>query len=302
MKEFNTPILFVIFNRKQTAEKVFEKIREIKPKKLYVVADGPRKNRPDDIEKCKQTRDIIKVDWDCELKTLFREENVGCGRGVSGAISWLFENEEKGIILEDDVLPNSDFFAFCDDLLERYKDNDKIKAISGNNFSINPKDNKASYWYSSILHVWGWATWRRAWKDYEFDLSKFSSKELKQMYEPYNVGCESKLYWQYRANQMRKHSVDTWDYQAMFWVWRKNGLCIQPAVPLVTNIGVETTEEQTHSFASSKDMVHASKSLLPLVYNDDVRQDKQADKQYHIKYNKKALWKYPLLNLRLMLK
>ena len=120
------------------------------------------------------------------------------------------------------------------------------------------------------------------------------------MYEPYNVGYESKLYWQYRANQMRRHSVDTWDYQAMFWVWRKRGLCIQPAVPLVTNIGVETTEEQTHSFASAKDMVHESKSLLPLVYNDEVRQDKQADKRYHTIYNEKALWKYPLLNLRLL--
>ena len=146
MNGYNTPILFIIFNRKSTAERVFAKIREIKPKRLYVVADGPRANRPDDIEKCKQTRQIIdNVDWDCELKTLFRENNVGCGKGVSGAIDWFFSNEEKGIILEDDVLPNNDFFVFCEDLLERYKDVDKVKSISGNNFNINPKYNKASY-------------------------------------------------------------------------------------------------------------------------------------------------------------
>ena len=236
-----------------------------------------------------------------ELKTLFRENNVGCGKGVSGAIDWFFSNEEKGIILEDDVLPNNDFFVFCEDLLERYKDVDKVKSISGNNFNINPKDNKASYWYSSILHVWGWATWRRAWKDYKFDLAQFSSKELKEFYKPYSVGYESRLYWAYRANQMRKHKVDTWDYQAAYWIWRTGGLCIQPRVPLITNIGVETTEEQTHSFNSADDMICESRQILPIIYNDEIKQDKQADKIFHDKFNRKALWKYPILNLKLNL-
>lgn len=296
MENYQTPILFVVFNRYSTAIQVFNKIREIKPKKLYIAADGPRKGREDDKVNCTKVRSIAKlVDWDCELKTLFRDENVGCGKGVSGAISWLFEHENRGIILEDDVLPNDDFFVYCADLLERYKDNNEIKAISGNNFGIRPQKTNISYWYSSILHVWGWATWKRAWKDYEYDLTKFSKKELHNFYKPYSVTFESRLYWYYRAMQMYRHTVDTWDYQASFWIWRTKGLCIQPVKPLVTNIGMEGETDKTHEFKNIDTLKFASQSILPLQYNDEVKQDKEADKRFHNQYNRKAIWKYPIL-------
>lgn len=303
MENFQTPILFVVFNRYSTAIQVFNKIREIKPKKLYIAADGRRKTHKDDKQKCEKVRSIAKlVDWDCELKTLFREENIGCGKGVYSAVNWLFENEDRGIILEDDVLPIYDFFVYCDDLLERYKDNDKIKAISGNDYGICPQNQVGSYWYSSIFHVWGWATWRRAWKDYEFDLKKYSRKQLRDFYRPYSVSFESKMYWYYRAMQMYYHTVDAWDYQAEFWIWRTKGLCIQPVKPLITNIGMEKGTDKTHEFKDPNSMKFASQNILPLKYNDKVVQDKEADLRFHKQFNRKAIWKYPILHFLLLFK
>lgn len=302
MQGFQTPVLFVIFNRLSTAEKVFEAIRRLKPAKLYIAADGPRKGNEFDKENCPKVRKIVdRVDWDCELKTLFRDENLGCGKSVSGAIDWMFENEDRGIVLEDDCLPNEDFFFYCDELLQRYKDNPQIMAICGNNSNTRPSAADVSYWYSSILHVWGWATWARAWKTYEYDLNKYSLKQLRQFYKPYSVGFESELYWLYRALQMKKRKADDiWDYQAEFWIWRNHGLSIQPSVPLVTNIGVEC-EQQTHVFKNTDDYVLQTRPILPLNYNDTIVQDKKADLSHHKKYHRKPLWKYPLLYLLIIL-
>src|SRR5450759_4497034 len=121
--KFETPVLFLIFNRSDTTQQVFNQIRQIKPKYLFVAADGPRLDRPVEIEKCLETKSIIQqIDWDCELKSLFSETNLGCRVGVSSAITWFFENVEQGIILEDDCLPDLSFFPYCENLLNKYKD------------------------------------------------------------------------------------------------------------------------------------------------------------------------------------
>lgn len=163
---FSTPILFLIFNRPDTTRIVFKRIREIRPSKLYVAADAPRANKLGEAELCMETRAIIKdIDWPCELKTLFRDENLGCKLSVSGALDWFFENEECGIILEDDCLPDLTFFSFCKELLERYKDDDRIGHIGGNCFLPGQIAKELSYDFCSITHIWGWATWRRVWKN-----------------------------------------------------------------------------------------------------------------------------------------
>ena len=168
----DTPLLFIIFNRPDVTLRVFNELKKQKPKYLFIAADGPRAGFEDDIDKCKRVREVVlnEIDWDCEVKTLFRDLNLGCGHAVSGAIDWFFENVEKGIILEDDCLPNKSFFYFCENLLESYKENDEVFAISGANFQ-DKKIGKASYFFSKYLYVWGWATWRRAWENYDFDLS-----------------------------------------------------------------------------------------------------------------------------------
>ena len=159
---YNIPILFLIFCRPDTTEQVFEQIRAIKPARLYVAADAPRAGRPDEAERAAQARAITeKVDWPCEVKTLYREQNLGCKRAVSEAISWFFEQEEYGVILEDDCLPHPSFFPYCEELLLRYKDDQRIGHISGNCFLPQIISPELSYDFCSVTHIWGWATWRR---------------------------------------------------------------------------------------------------------------------------------------------
>ena len=158
---FNTPILFLIFNRPEVTFAVFEQIQKIQPKYLFIAADGPRNYKENEL--CKATRDVVqKIDWDCELKTLFRNENLGCAKNVSSAIKWFFDHVEKGIILEDDCYPDLSFFSFCEELLNYYDNNDRIMAISGFNAQLGIKRTKHSYFFAEIPLVWGWATWRKA--------------------------------------------------------------------------------------------------------------------------------------------
>ena len=166
-----TAVLFLLFNRPDTTTHVFEKIRQIKPQRLYVASDGPRESYDGEIEKVIKAREIAsKVDWPCELKTLFRDKNLGCKKGVSSAITWFFEHEEQGIILEDDCIPNLDFFNFCENLLIRYSRDKRIFTITGSNFQNGKWRGDASYYFSKKFHCWGWATWKRAWKLYQGDI------------------------------------------------------------------------------------------------------------------------------------
>ena len=239
---FNTPVLFLIFNRPTPTQKVFEKIRKSKPAYLYIAADGWRENKPGEKELCLQTRAIIEqIDWQCEVKTLFRENNMGCGRAVSSAITWFFENVEQGIILEDDCLPEPDFFNFCEDLLERYKTNDKVMHISGSNFQLSAVS-EHSYFFTSICFMWGWATWRRAWKQYDFEVPFYNRKST---FSNYVGSREERLYWHYMFSRTQKGLIDTWDYQWYMSVWYNHGLGIMPQYNLVKNIGFG--EDATHT-------------------------------------------------------
>ncbi len=174
---FETPILFIVFNRPDTTQQVFNVIKRIKPKYLFVAADGPRPDVPADIEKCKRTRLIVEqVDWDCEIKTLFRDQNKGCGRGPAEAITWFFEYVDEGIILEDDCVPHIEFFKFIPLMLEKYRNESRIFLIIGTNFLGEWRPKKHSYFFSLFAHTWGWATWKRAWKLYDFELNKLGIK------------------------------------------------------------------------------------------------------------------------------
>src|SRR5688500_1827095 len=176
----NVTVLLVIFNRPDTTRLVFEAIRNARPRRLYVAADGPRPGVAADNANCQEARKIIdSVDWQCEVKTLFREKNLNCGVAPSSAFTWFFQHEEEGIILEDDCLPSQSFFWFCQELLERYRNDTRVMHIGGNNFLNGwQKDKDYSYYFSRSGHIWGWATWRRAWKHFDFDISLY--EKLKQ--------------------------------------------------------------------------------------------------------------------------
>jgi len=232
------PVLFVIFNRPDTTALVMEAIRAVRPERLYVAADGPRE-RNGDAARCEEARRIAtEVDWPCELNTLFRNRNLGCGRAVSGALDWFFEHEEEGIILEDDCLPSHSFFRYCAELLERYRHDKRIMCISGNNFqtkNVTPY----SYYFSRYSHCWGWATWRRAWALYDFDIARrIDFRQLGHL-EAWSDGDPSfGRYWVDISEQMVRGEIDTWDYQWLFSCWTQHGLTCLPVRNLVTNIGV----------------------------------------------------------------
>lgn len=279
----HTPVLLIIFNRAHTTQQVFDRIREVKPSRLYVAADGPRPNTETDIAKCAETRRIVEqVDWDCEVKTLFQEKNLKCGIAPATAISWFFEHEEAGIILEDDCVPSKSFFWFCQELLEKYNHDTRIMHISGNNY-LNGwrKDNDYSYYFSNKVNAWGWATWRRAWQLFDFNLKAYP--ELKE--KGYLKGLFlNKFEETYRLSKLEEafasiSNGDIWDYQWEFTVYSNSGLCIVPEVNLVRNIGFG--EDATHTFNThdNKAQIKENEITFPLRHPRFVVRDIESDKK-----------------------
>jgi hypothetical protein len=236
-RELSSPVLFLIFNRPDLTRQVFSEIRKVKPLKLFIAADGPRREIAEDVERCQQTRDIINtIDWDCEVKTLFRNENLGCKVAVSSAISWFFEEVEEGIILEDDCLPDLTFFRFCEELLEKYRQDTRIMMISGNNFQFGRSRGKYSYYFSRYSHIWGWASWRRSIKFYNVNMCSWPDMRNKKILEwifPKKVA----FHWLKVLDNVYNGLIDSWDYQLNYAAWIQNALSIVPNRNLVSNIG-----------------------------------------------------------------
>lgn len=234
--KLTTPVLFLVFNRLDTTKKVFEEIRKAKPKKLFVAADGPR-NEKEKI-KTEAVRKYIlgNVDWSCKVKTLFREKNLGCKCAVSSAITWYFENVEQGIILEDDCLPSQSFFRFCQEMLEKYKDDERIMQISGTNVEGVSKTEE-NYFFARAFNAWGWATWRRAWSKYDLEMKEFlkikKNKKIKYENVPFRGFKGRRLYKLLKLNK-----IDTWDYQWIYSCLINSSKCVVPKVNLVENLGL----------------------------------------------------------------
>ncbi|WP_291964837.1 nucleotide-diphospho-sugar transferase [Maribacter sp.] len=245
----DTPILFIIFNRKDVALKSLEAIKRSKPKKMYISGDGPRNSVQQDAGKVKNTREAVisAIDWDCEVKTLFQDENLGCGPGVYTAINWFFEHEEQGIILEDDCVASDSFFPFCQTLLKRYKDDERIGLISGYNQvgSIPVND---SYCFSKYAVCWGWATWRRAWKNMDYDMHWKSGNYEDSILSNCGYLGKDYTYWKRRIKAVETGLVSAWDYQWCYSLAAQNQLGVFSEVNLISNIGYG--EDATHSSKS----------------------------------------------------
>jgi hypothetical protein len=253
--QLKVPLLFLIFNRPDTTQRVFDEIRKAQPAQLFVAADGPRKDRPDDYELCNKTREIIQqVDWDCKVFTRFQDSNIGCKYAVSSAINWFFSNVEEGIILEDDCVPHLTFYRFCDELLERYRDDERVVVISGNNFQRQNTCVDASYYFSIYNQCWGWATWRRAWQYYDWELSQWPNLRntgwLKDLFGNPAVAN----YWKSMFDMVQTGRIDTWDFQWTYSCWIQGGMTVLPSVNLVTNIGHD--DRATHSQAPDSDLAN----------------------------------------------
>ena len=272
----STPVAFIIFNRPDTTERVFEAIRQAKPLKLLVVADGPRLERADEVEKCTATRAIIdRVDWNCEVLINYSDINLGCKRRVSSGIDWVFSQVEEAIILEDDCLPAPSFFQFCQTMLKRYRDDDRIMMVSGNNFL--PEDNrvKDSYYFSKYASTWGWATWQRAWQHYDVNMSswpEFRDRGLINVvcHEPIEAECWLKI-----LNDVTENLIDTWDYQWVYTCWQQSGMSIMPTVNLISNIGFR--DDATHTFGKSPWAEMKVGNIYDIIHPTFILNDRDAD-------------------------
>jgi hypothetical protein len=283
---FSVPILMIIFNRLETTGRVLAEIKKIRPRALFIAADGPRQDRRGENEKCEKVRNYVinNIDWDCDVKTLFREKNLGCKLAVSSALDWFFTHVEQGIILEDDCLPDQSFFPYCEELLNHYQDNAKVFMISGDNFLLKSQTGNESYYFSHLTHVWGWASWRRAWATYDISIKDYpefiKNKIIEKVWDNQNV----REYWLQCFNMVYENKLDTWDYQWTYNIWKHDGVCIAPRVNLVSNIGFGS--EETHgSSQKSKTMDRPLEVMdFPLNHPVSLNVDHAADDYENNKY------------------
>ncbi len=234
------PLLLIAFNRPDHFEKLIKRLRETKPQRIYVAIDGARAGHPTDADQVQRTRDLVAtIDWTDDVRTLFQESNLGCGQGVSTAINWFFATEERGIILEDDILPRESFFGFCSELLERYDGDERVLAISGCNF-VPPEHlgHQGSYRFSRVPHIWGWATWRRVWEMHDLDISDWRERmPNRRLWQVAGHSPGGFVFWRSIFDLMARDQIDTWDMQLVFLGMERDMLTATSNVNLVDNIG-----------------------------------------------------------------
>lgn len=279
---FDVPILFIVFNRPSTTRIVFEQIRKMKPKELFISADGPRKNKIGEKEKCEEVRKIFEgIDWPCKVHKLFRKENFGCKMAESSAITWFFDNVKEGIILEDDDLPNKSFFLFCKEMLEKYRDDERIMNISGSNFQRGWKrDKDYSYYFSKQPHIWGFATWKRAWDKYDLNTKLYPEIKSKGYFSDIFESVSEKKVLERNLDSTFYNKFNTWDYQWVFAVVINNGLSIIPNENLIRNIGAGSSAVHTTSTFDKEFSLPTKELKFPLNHPPFVILDKKSDNRY----------------------
>lgn len=275
----NTAVVLIVFNRPQRAERVLECIRQAKPSKLFVIADGARLNRPGEAQQCEATRAIFdRVDWDCTVLKNFSDINLGCKRRIASGLDWVFEQVEDAIILEDDCLPDPNFFSFCDTLLEHYRNDTRIMMVSGNNFQFDRPQSPYDYYFSRYALIWGWATWRRAWQKFDVQMKHWRPLRdrgwLKELFDD----AEAVRYWTELFDRVEQCEFDCWAPAWMYSCWIENGLSIAPARNLVSNIGFEQTATNTTDANSPFANTPTQSIHLPLKHPPLMIRDAEADR------------------------
>jgi hypothetical protein len=275
------PIALIIFNRPEKTKLVFKEIAKCKPSKLFIIADGPRNDHPEDIEKCAKTRKIVNnVDWDCEVFKNYSETNLGCGIRPATGISWVFEHVDKAIILEDDCLPTATFFNFCDELLERYKNDQRIMMIGGTNTLSEKTPVEYSYFFAKLPVCWGWATWRRAWRHHDMGMKLWPLLRDKNWFFDIMGDSSAADFWWNVFNKAyeEKGNVDYWDFQWAFACWMQNGLVILPKSNLISNIGCDNEATHTKNPKSYYSEIPTIEIDFPLTHPPFVVPDREIDR------------------------
>jgi len=289
----HTPVLLIIFNRSEPALKVLEQVRKVRPYKMYIAGDGPRPEKQGEDLRCEIARKRVleAIDWDCEIQTLFRDDNVGSGFGPYNAINWLFQHEEMGIILEDDCVPSTSFFFFCDFFLNKFRDDTRIWMVSGTNLLEKWKEQSVDYFYSIRGGTWGWATWRRAWEHYDFTMKAWADPYVQDLIRNMvDANSWKAIFQEYQLTYDgfdEKQSV--WDYQWNFIRLINSGLSVMPAQNLISNIGFGV--DATHTFENSPwDNMPRYEYQFPLRENSIIMPDMEFEERVHEMIHLK-IWK-----------
>ncbi|KHG41634.1 MAG: glycosyltransferase family 2 protein [Aphanizomenon flos-aquae KM1D3_PB] len=273
-----TPVAFIIFNRPDTTKRVFEAIRQAQPPKLLVIADGPRADRPGEAEKCAAARAIIEgVDWECEVLTNYSNVNLGCKLRVSSGLDWVFSQVEEAIVLEDDCLPHPTFFPFCEELLERYREDTRIAVISGQNVQFGRKRTDYSYYFSRYNHCWGWASWRRAWENFDYDMKLWPFIRDNGWLKDILKDDASVKYWTKIFQDVYDGKINSWAFRWTLSCWLHNQLSVLSNVNLISNIGFGEEGTNTKQSASIFSNMSTDNLEFPLNHPQFMIQDTNAD-------------------------
>lgn len=273
----HTAVAFFIFRRIETTARVFAEIARAKPAILFIIADGPRANRPGEAEQCAATRALVEqINWPCTVLHNYAEANMGLRSRLASGLNWVFEQVEEAIILEDDCLPHPTFFRFCEELLDHYRNNDLIMHIAGTNFLPEGMSIPASYYFSRYPHVWGWATWRRAWQHYDVHMTQWADPHQRRKTLKQFPDWRERRFWKKTWDRVCAGEIDTWDYQWTFACMQANGFAINPAKNLVTNIGFGP--DATHTRGSTVGFNSDSKTMMfPLHHAERIEVNMKAD-------------------------
>lgn len=274
-----TPVALLVFNRPDTTARVFAAIREARPAQLLIVADGPRVDHANDGALCAEVRRIVnQVDWPCEVMKNYSDKNLGCGVRPATGITWVFKQVEEAIILEDDCLPHPTFFRYCQELLERYRDDERIMHIAGNNSLVESNKGEYSYYFSLFPHCWGWASWRRAWRYFDFEMELFPEVSAKGWLNCIFPDKYASKYWFKKFKEVYgSHKIHIWDYQWTFACLTCSGLSILPNNNLISNIGFGVEATHTKDSESRYALLPFIPMEFPLSHPPFVIRDAQAD-------------------------
>jgi len=284
-----TPVLLIHFNRPDHTRRQVELLRKIAPFRVWILCDGPRAWVPGEIERVAEVRELLdELPWRCEVQRLYRTRNFGCFSNISEGVDWFFKDCEAGIILEDDILPDPSFFPYAEEMLTRYADSPAVFAVSGHNRRREPLDIASDYGFSNYFECWGWASWSRAWKQYDRNMQGWKDKKLWQSI-CFRVlpGMRARWYWNRIFTRVANRRVDSWAYRFILSIWNKHGCVIIPKNNLTENIGFGPAATATAHMEGTA--VPASNVDLPLQHPKHITVDPVIDKWFEDGVHSKSL-------------
>ncbi len=278
---FKVPVLLILYNRIEETHDVFQVLRTVQPTQLYVAGDAAKPGAKLDLMRTYQTRAVIQPEWPCQLHTLWQDDHLGKTQMIVTAMKWFFEQEEEGIILFEDTVPGYDFFPYCEQLLDKYRNDKRIYSIGGfywrhrsrQRYRKRMKNGESSYFFSAYASSWGFATWRNRWMDFTLSLDKYDKEGFEKMIDPYMKQNKQKVYWMNRFNTLKQYNASYWHYLYNFHIWAHQALCITPYLNLVSNVGFKKQAKR-----KLRHMKRNAYPIMPLVHNETIEQNYSEDR------------------------